>query len=1502
MSNRDYEYNSNICKVDKVQFSLLSPDEIRNNATCKVCDHTLYITSQEGISTPSPGGLYDLRMGAIDSNVICQTCEQRSSLCPGHFGYIDLAAPVFHMHFMPRILKLLKCVCFRCSKLLLDDEELEIDSKDVYEKFDLIHEKSKKKKICGCVNGCGSIQPTRYTKEGIGKVFAEWIYKDQENKKVLIKADDVLKIFKRITDEDCIKLGMNPDFCRPEWLICTVLPVPPPAVRPSVKQDNNQRSDDDLTYKLIDIVKANSKLQEKIANNQLEYIDDNITVIQYHVATLINNDQPFGAGVPQANVQRSGRTLKSLQQRVKSKDGRIRGNLMGKRVDFSARSVITPDPFIGIDELGVPKNIAKNLTFPEKVTELNIDRLKKYILNGYDTWPGVKNIKKVGEDSIKNLKHVDLNKMVEELQIGDICNRHLIDGDIVLFNRQPSLHKMSMMGHRIKVMDANTFRLNVCVTSPYNADFDGDEMNMHVPQSQQTVSELMNLAMVPTQIVSPQEGKPVIGLVQDALLGASRLTLNNKELQYIMPFGEEFENVNHQFLFNKKEFMNLMMWNNSFTNMKKIPSTINLNNCDYWTGKQVFSSVLPDINIKNKKIDIENGLIIEKDKNKNYLVKKNLATSSGSLIHTIFNDLGKKDAADYLNNCQGITNNFLLQTGFSVGISDLIINKKVVEQINDVIKEKKMNVDSILEDIQKGLLERKYHTSLNEEFETLVTQELNAATDEAGNLTKDNLDVVNNRFVNMITAGSKGNIINICQMIACVGQCAVEGKRIPKHYKNRTLPHFSQFDNTAESRGFVENSFYKGLQPHEFYFHAMGGREGIIDTAVKTSETGYIQRRLIKALEDVKVNYDLTLRNHNEEIIQFLYGEDGLESSKLEKQHIDDLIDIDMNEFENRYKNPKILEPYMKNKKITGLNKEFENLFNNLLDFRKYIINNIINQINNDIYQSLNIDRIILNNSIQFKLVSLNDLEPEYLFENVNKLIEKIKINRKDVIEDETYNPTYILHNIIRFKLSPYNLYIKNKISKLAFDKILEEIEYRFIKGFSEAGEMVGTITAQSIGEPATQMTLNTFHFAGVAAKSNVTRGVPRLKELLSVSKNIKNPSLSIYLKDVKDNDVTKIKQIKNSITYTNIRGLVRSTAIYFDPDIEETILLEEEHKKILTNESEWKAELNAQDYKCENECEEEEDKSCPYILVIEFSKKKLLDKNIDMETISNFINTEFNNTDEKATISCSMSNTNTVNDKLLLRIRLKEGDVEEDDFNLLKLLEKNILDIKISGINNITGSNVRKIDTKSIDEMGNIYNNKQVILDTSGSNLIDVLAQDNIDTQNTISNDIHEVLSVLGVEAARMILMEEFLDVIYNAGSSLNPRHIEVLVDTMTFSGNIMSIDRFGINRSNYGPIAKASFEEMTDQLYRSAIFGEVDNCKGVSANVLFGQEAQCGTGCSDILFDEAKFFAHNNYNMPNYNINKEKCTTLIDSFNYSLEDDIEEDIDVYEHNINLI
>jgi DNA-directed RNA polymerase II subunit RPB1 len=280
-----------------------------------------------------------------------------------------------------------------------------------------------------------------------------------------LEPEYVHRLLRRITDEDSEFMGFSRHWCRPDWLMCSVLPIPPPQVRPSVMQDNNQRSEDDLTSKLIEIIKANNTLKKKIAEDpRKRFIDEYTNLLQYHVATLIDNNIP---GVSPA-AQRSGRLLKSLQQRLGSKEGRIRSNLQGKRVEYSARSVITPDPNISVGELGVPLKIATNLTYPERVTAFNIGKLYKLIQAGPDSYPGAKTIQRADGRTI-SLKHVNTKSI--QLYEGDIVNRHLMDGDIVLFNRQPSLHRMSMMAHVAKILPYNTFRLNVFVTAPYNADF-----------------------------------------------------------------------------------------------------------------------------------------------------------------------------------------------------------------------------------------------------------------------------------------------------------------------------------------------------------------------------------------------------------------------------------------------------------------------------------------------------------------------------------------------------------------------------------------------------------------------------------------------------------------------------------------------------------------------------------------------------------------------------------------------------------------------------------------------------------------------------------------------------------------------------------------------------------------------------------------------------------------------------------------------------------------------
>ena len=470
---RELDYgNADIGNVVGVQFSVLSPEEIERRSAAEIITQETY----DG-DIPKVGGLFDRRMGVLEPKMLCLSCGQRSNLCPGHMGHIRLAVPVFHVQFMSIIMKTVQMVCYRCSKTLINLEDPVIKrnlmKRNPKQRFNYIYNQSTKVKRCGEKNpcGCGAIQPSSIRRDtnGIGRITLDFKISNEERKRLVWTAEQVYRIFKQIPSDDAELMGFNKYWCRPDWLICTVLPVPPPSVRPSVRNDTNTRMEDDLTHKLCDIVKTNRALKQKLeAKAPKNIIDEWTQLLQYHVSTLIDNNLP---GVPPA-AQRSGRPLKSIKDRLKAKEGRVRGNLMGKRVDYSARSVISPDPNLEIDELGVPEKIAKNLTFPEVVTKYNKDWLIRLVVNGPDRYPGAKSYKRAKDREVISLKHIDRSKI--ELVEGDIVHRHLIDGDIVLFNRQPSLHKMSMMAHRVRVMPFNTFRLNPNVTSPYNADFDGE--------------------------------------------------------------------------------------------------------------------------------------------------------------------------------------------------------------------------------------------------------------------------------------------------------------------------------------------------------------------------------------------------------------------------------------------------------------------------------------------------------------------------------------------------------------------------------------------------------------------------------------------------------------------------------------------------------------------------------------------------------------------------------------------------------------------------------------------------------------------------------------------------------------------------------------------------------------------------------------------------------------------------------------------------------------------
>uniref|UniRef100_A0A6C0BK67 DNA-directed RNA polymerase n=1 Tax=viral metagenome TaxID=1070528 RepID=A0A6C0BK67_9ZZZZ len=467
----DFEYGESVGQVRRVTFGILSPQRIKQKAVCEIYKHITNMRNLEGT-------LLDPRLGPIERGPICPTCQYTYKECPGHFGFLNLARPVIQVQYYNMIIKLLGFYCNRCSALLIDkydsDQKImdEVHAKSGKGRFAYIEGLLKKPRDCP---NCGAKQP-KYTRDrdGVVRIIASYSKEGadapREKERIIVNPEMIHTIFKNVTDEDVELVGLDPQYSRPEWMIWTVMPIPPPAMRPSVKSDNGKVSEDDLTRKLNDIIKWNAQLRIKIADSAKQSTVDEVwQLLQYHVATYIDNEI---SNLPRAQ-QRSGRPLKTIRQRIKAKEGRVRGNLMGKRVDGSARSVITADPYLSIDQLGVPRKVAMNLTYPELVTQFNLATMTQLIRNGPYVYPGAKSYKAKGDQFRKNLKYVEHLEDIS-LQPGDIVYRHLMDNDWVLFNRQPSLHKMSMMAHRVKVLDGKTFRLNVNVCAPYNADFDGD--------------------------------------------------------------------------------------------------------------------------------------------------------------------------------------------------------------------------------------------------------------------------------------------------------------------------------------------------------------------------------------------------------------------------------------------------------------------------------------------------------------------------------------------------------------------------------------------------------------------------------------------------------------------------------------------------------------------------------------------------------------------------------------------------------------------------------------------------------------------------------------------------------------------------------------------------------------------------------------------------------------------------------------------------------------------
>ena len=1679
-------------KIVGIQFSILSPEEIRKGAVTEITSRDTYIGNK-----PVLGGLFCPYMGVSEPGMLCPTDGLDYMQTPGYFGRIELAMPVFYYQHLNTIHKILRCVCLKCSHLLI--------SKNVHkqalklspdERWSYVFGVASKVKRCGDENedGCGCLMPKKIKKENLATLIAEWesdgikgmSEEDAKKMNMQLTPDIVLKIFRRISDEDVSFMGFSPTFSRPDWMICQVLAVPPPAVRPSIKMDGHQRSEDDLTHIIVNIVKANKTLQEKIRDGAQASVWH--MVLQYYCATLVDNNIPGAAPV----AQRSGRKLKSIKERLNGKGGRVRGNLMGKRVDFSARSVITPDPNLSIRELGVPLKIAKNITKPVVVNDMNRRFLTKLVRNGPEEYPGAKILERKGGENI-SLRYADRDNIV--LYNGDIVHRHMMDGDGVLFNRQPTLHRMSMMCHIARIMrQGDTFRMNVGDTKPYNADFDGDEMNMHMPQDEEAEAELKNLAAVPYQIISPAKNQSIIGIFQDSLLGSYRLTRPGVS-------------------FAPRDAMNLLMAYGG------VNEGLFASRAERISSFQILSQIMPAFTMKYKTkgfgenddfatspgvLEIVDGKYL-----RGQLDKDVLGGGSNGLITRTCNDFGNMAAASFIDDLQNIVTEYMKGSAYSVGISDLIANRSTNEQIAQSITAKKKEVKNLIDQTYLGIFENATGNTNEDEFEFQVTNILNKATNDSGKIGLKSLDK-DNRFVTMVKAGSKGSDLNISQMIACLGQQLIDGKRIPYGFENRTLPHFTKYDDSPGARGFVENSFISGLTPEELFFHAMGGRVGLIDTAVKTSSTGYIQRRLIKGMEDLKIEYDMTVRNNKGRVVQFSYGEDGIDPVKVESQIVP-LVNLGLDEIYAHYHMPssdpkdvvftaaftKGVISRMKKQKAEN-DAKCKHWIDFMIEQREKVIHCVFRNKNNDrvflpVAFAHTINNVkglqqINNNSI----VDITPLEAFAMIEAAYKRLETMHYCA----------PTQLFKVMYFYYLSPKDLLMVKRFNKKALTVLLEMIVLKYKNSLIAPGEMVGMISAQSIGEPTTQLTLNsvsydthimlkvdgqikvhqigeyidqyiekaermedhpndtklgyinadedvfvpsvdafgitswkrveavtrhpvvnadgtntvlrvttedgrqviatkaksflsidaknqlaatngsdlkvgdyipinqrafempendstraylvqhaerysnlknisevndviptfvhngkvhtnmnrkklaaiigtnpfpdvrfdkivsieeipnptewmydftveetrtfiiengmalfdTFHTAGsgVAMKANVTRGVPRIEELLSITENPKNSSLTICLKKDEETDCERAKELIAQIELTQLSELVESVSICFDPDDLNTLI--QEDRSTMLQYYEYQRMLNECAGIDVSEAADESKDSAgrsKWIIRMVMSREAMLDKRITMDDVHFAIKNSHGDD-----VSCIYADYNA--DKLVFRLRMnningkkplkpKENPLDQSDkIYLLKAFQDQLLNnIVLRGLKNISKVTLRKLMDTLHKEDGAYVKKETWVLDTKGTNLMDVLALDYIDVSRTISDDIQEIRSVLGIEAAREALLTEMTGVFENDGTYINYHHLSLLCDRMTASAGMVSIFRHGINNDNIGPIAKASFEETPEMFLKAARHAELDQMRGISANVMCGQEGYYGTSSFQVMLDLPQMIA---------------------------------------------
>lgn len=1438
---------SDIHQIEKITFSIYTNEDVKKYSVIK---------DPYGLTNPNikdrnvavVGGPADPRLGAVDKE-ICKTCFGDEKHCQGHFGHVELVEPLYNYFLLNHGIKnILPFYCLKCYRPLANEKQKRKlrNIKNPRLRF------AKARKIAKSVTNCLAcavpahnirIKKDTYKMLVLAVLKTKIAVKDKDvnhksvktKKKIeprVLTPQKSLEICSGIKELDLMGLKM-----KPTNLIQTHIPIPPMQIRPSSYYDQNQTpSNDSITHDLSAVIRfVNGMRKVKSGDGDLRrthYSSLNQYYLQVKWANYFATDSTANK-----SQQKTSSQGKNISERLRGKNGRIRNNVIAKRVDYSGRSVITGNGAIALNQVVIPLMIAKILTKSEIVNEKNIDRLRAALINGPYVWPGANSIVireyVNGVEVLESWNFHDNPKYAENkaktLEYGHIVYRHLIDNDAIILNRQPSLHRYSMMTHKTKINHEDptslTIQINVNITGPYGADFDGDEMNIFDIQGTLADVEARLIMDVSNHFISIAKSNVIITAVHHTISGLYMMSMNEIKIDWVV--------------------VQDMLAATSISNKVYVPKG------KVYTGKEAFSLILPSgINIKKGDLEIKNSVLTSGFVTKDII---SLIIENCNYIH------GKEATLVLFSDLQKYTMEFLARYSPTIGIDDTIFPQKIMRQAYQLTETK---LRKIMGDINKYENDPLLYSSDVHEEELLA--KLKIVKVPAEKLLIKNLNQTSGLAI-LINSKASGDSANLQQISEKLGQTILAQKRIPLKYNNRSLPGFAQYDPIPEGRGYCKQSFLSGLSVEQFYFHLMTGREGTIHTNIKTSETGYIQRRLVKMMEGLTADYIGCVRHENGKIIQHVYGDIGVNPSKQQKYKFftAKLSDLEIKKRclyspEEIKKNQLIGEGYTEkiNEKIWAKMIKYRNNFRNA---QKIYSSNIF-EFKEEYFIPVDLNIFIKG------LINERELYPNKKYKKSDYItavdvVKKIKemYSKKLVIYytekqklrqiDDRASKTMIKYYLFDI-LGPKRCTDEYRFTYEEFDKVVFHFNEHMDISRIDPGEMVGVISSHSISEPLTQLGLKQFQKAGTG-KSNAS-GVLRVKEIIEVKENIATPTHRIVLKDKYRLNKKLAESIAGYLTYTKFYHIIQERRLYYDPYIEHFPPTENGMEPTIMKDDGSPGTID-------------DIKDCPWIAIFVLQREQMILRDIQMiDLIKSFYNnwknkltTENKKKNKKANkkiiepiMKCAVVTNYDTDDEPIFHIRFNSMD--SDDTSLIEFGEIIKRDYTIKGVKGI--KNAKAVLEKGIpkfNEDGSVTEEDRYVIYTNGVNIPEVSKIKYVDMKKSYCNHIVEVYKHYGIEVARTVYIKELISAFENVEASINYQHVELLADVVTYLGNIIPVTRHGTNKMDIDPLARITFEKIVEQASSAGIFEEVDHIRSTAALNMVGRQVKGGTGMYKLGLD---------------------------------------------------